>query len=62
MKVTKGNFVSRTNKYMFWKNGAAITDYASSTSKGNRTFAYMKDYNKVEISVISDCYYYKIGI
>ena len=60
--VTKGNFVSRNNKYMFYKNGAAVTSYASSKSPGNRTFVYMNSYNTTTTKVIPNCYYYSKGV
>ena len=60
--VTKGHFVSRNNKYMFYKSGAADTNYASSSSPGNRNFVYMDAYNSTTTKVIPNCYYYTKGV
>ena len=60
--VTKGHFVSRNNKYMFYKSGAAVTSYASSSSPGNRNFVYMDAYNSTTTKVIPNCYYYTKGV
>ena len=60
--VTKGHFVSRNNKYMFYKSGAAVTSYASSTSAGNRNFYYMNAYNSKTLVTIPNCYYYTKGV
>ena len=60
--VTKGHFVSRNNKYMFYKSGAADTNYASSSSPGNRNFVYMDAYNSTVVKVIPNCYYYTKGV
>lgn len=60
--VTKGHFVSRGNKYMFYQKGAAVTAYASSAKAGNRNFGYMNNYNSVASIKIPGCYYYTKGI
>ena len=60
--VTKGNFASRNNKYMFYKSGAAVATYASSNTTSSRSFTYMNSYNSTTTISISDCYYYSKGI
>ena len=60
--ITKGHFVSRNNKYMFYKSGAPVTSYASSSSPGNRKFYYMNAYNSTITVTIPDCYYYSKGV
>ena len=62
LNVTKGNFVSRNNKYMFYNNGAIVTSYASNGSAGNRTFQYMDSYKSTSTRIISNCYYYGKGV
>lgn len=60
--VTKGHFVSRYNQYMFYQNGKAVTTYAASNTKGERTFCYMNAFNSVPNKKIPNCYYYTKGV
>lgn len=60
--VTKGHFVSRNNKYMFYKSGSAVTSYASSSSAGTRNFVVMAADRTKSYKKISGCYYYEKGV
>lgn len=60
--VKRGNFVSRSHKYMFYINGASLANHASTTEKRDRTFAYMSGYKTTATKLISECYYYKYGL
>lgn len=62
--VTKGHFVSKTNRYMFYKNNAEVTTNAaaSGSATSSRNFSYMNAYNSTATQSIASCYYYAKGV
>lgn len=61
--ITKGHFVSRSHKYMFYQGGKAdTTNVSTQSSAGNRKFRIMNGYNSTQLILIPDCYYYAKGV
>lgn len=56
--VTKGKFVSRENRYMFWSLGSAIKTYQAGTTKSTKAFKYMNWNWTISSTNLANCYSY----